>query len=87
MFFRDFGGVADAMGVTAEGDDWVTLSYQNQTPFGGRDRVPEYLSIDLGSAPEGTYAVVLRVRDLVSGEERSEETSVRVHREPGVIQP
>jgi hypothetical protein len=44
-------------------------------------------AFDLGDAPEGTYGVVLRVRDLGSGEERSEETSVRVHREPGVAQP
>lgn len=84
---RVVGGVGDAVGLTAAGEEWVTLTYQNQTPLGGRDRVPEYLSIDLGDAPEGTYAVVLRVRDLVSGEERSEETSVRVHREPGVAQP
>lgn len=84
---RVVGGVGDAVGLTASGEDWVTLSYQNQTPLGGRDRVPEYLSIDLGAAPEGTYAVVLRLRDLVSGEERSEETSVRIHRESGVPQP
>lgn len=84
---RVVGGVGDAMGLTATGEDWVTLTYQNQTPLAGRDRVPEYLSIDLGDAPEGMYAVVLRVRDLVSGEERSEETSVLVHREPGVAQP
>jgi GWxTD domain-containing protein len=84
---RVVGGVGDAMGLTATGEDWVTLTYQNQTPLGGRDRVPEYLSIDLVSAPEGTYAVMLRVRDLVSGEERSEETNVRVHHEPGPAQP
>ena len=87
MVARVVGGVGDAMGLTARGDDWVTLSYQSQTSLGGRDRVPQYLSIDLGAAPEGTYAVVLRVRDLVSGEERTADTSVRVRREPGAPQP
>lgn len=87
MVARVVGGVGDAMGLTAGGDDWVMLSYQSQTSLGGRDRVPQYLAIDLGAAPEGTYAVVLRVRDLVSGEERSADTSVRVHREPGAPQP
>ena len=65
---RLFGGVMDAAGVTAEGDDQVVLSYAREMNIRGRDRVPEYLTIGLQNNPEGLYTLEITVLDRRSGQ-------------------
>ena len=63
---RIVGGVLDAVGATAEGDDRVTVSYDVNEALGDRDRVPGWIALDLAEAPKGTYLLEVAVTDLVS---------------------
>jgi GWxTD domain-containing protein len=65
---RIVGGVLDAIGATAVGDDQVTLSYVAQESLEGRDRVPIYLALDLAGAPPGIYQLDLAVKDLTTNQ-------------------
>ncbi|MDO8665143.1 MAG: GWxTD domain-containing protein [Gemmatimonadales bacterium] len=65
---RIIGGVADAVGLSARGDSIATISFERQVPVRGRTAFPQYLQVQLGDAPEGTYGVALTVTDLVSGQ-------------------
>ena len=60
------GRIGDAIGVTAKGDDRVSLSYDRVVAAGAMDRAPDYLALGLGSAPPGTYTLEITVTDLVS---------------------
>jgi hypothetical protein len=64
---RVIGGVLDAVGTTARGDDQVVLQYTAVEPLDGRDRVPVYLALDLSGAPAGRYRLDLAITDLVTG--------------------
>lgn len=61
------GGIADAVGLSAKGDDRVALHYNRTIAIDPSDRIPNYLALDLGEAPYGTYTLELTVTDLVSG--------------------
>ena len=82
MAARLLGGVLDAVGVTAEGDDQVVLQYTAQEPLEGRDRVPLFLAIDLTNAPIGRYALDLAVTDLATGRVAVRHRDVRVVEAP-----
>lgn len=62
------GGALDAMGVTAEGDDRVVLSYARQLSVRGKDRVPEALELELGGSPSGLYTLEISVTDRRTGQ-------------------
>ncbi len=79
---RVFGGVLDAVGVTAEGDDQVVLQYTSQEPLEGRDRVPVYLAVDLSNAPRGTYDLDLAVTDQRTGRIALRHRTLRVVETP-----
>jgi GWxTD domain-containing protein len=64
---RVVGGMLDAIGATARGDDQVELTYVSKESLIGRDRVPLYLALDLAGAPAGTYRLDLAVKDLATG--------------------
>ena len=75
---RVLGGLADAIGTSAEGDDRVVLRYERTVSDGGRDRVPNYLALSLDHAPFGEYMIELTVTDLVTGRKTSRSRGVRV---------
>lgn len=75
---RVFGGVLDAVGVSAEGDDQVVLQYLAREPLEGRDRIPVYLALDLTGAPVGTYRLDLAITDLVTGSVAVRHRDLRV---------
>ena len=79
---RAFGGVLDAVGVTAEGDDQVVLQYVVQEPLEGRDRVPIFLALDLTNAPSARYELDLAVTDLGTGQVAVRHRSLRVLEAP-----
>lgn len=64
---RVLGGLVDAIGLSAKGDDQVSLRYQRTIALDSGDRIPNYLALDLGDAPYGRYTLELTVKDLVSG--------------------
>jgi hypothetical protein len=62
------GPVLDAMGLTAKGDDPVSLRYDVSEALAGRDRLPAWVAVDLLRAPAGTYTLELGITDQVSGQ-------------------
>jgi hypothetical protein len=65
---RLFGNTIDAAGLSAVGDDRVTLRYQRVLPIRGLHRASEYLAVDLGGSPEGLYTIEITVQDENSGQ-------------------
>lgn len=73
-----FGKIGDAIGVTAKGDDRVSLSYDRSVTADAMDRAPDYLALGLGSAPPGTYTLGITVTDLVSQKTATRERVLQV---------
>jgi GWxTD domain-containing protein len=65
---RALGPVFDAMGLSAQGDEPVTLRYDVGEALAGRDRVPAWVAVDLLEAPSGVYVLELGITDRVSGQ-------------------
>jgi hypothetical protein len=65
---RFFGGMADALKLSAEGTDVVSVKYPVTAPsIPGDDRLAHQLAVDLTDAPPGEYRLEIRMRDLESG--------------------
>jgi len=77
---RILGGIADAVGLTAKGDDRVSLRYERVVAVDAADRIPNYLALDLGDAPYGSYALELTVTDLASGKVAKRQRTITLPR-------
>lgn len=66
---RVIGGVLDAIGLTARGDDQVVLEYDRDVSVAPAGAVVEHLVIDLESDRAATYEVTLTVRDRIASRE------------------
>lgn len=64
---RILGGIGDAVGLSAKGDDEVALSYDREVTMGAGGHQVEFLTVDLEDAPSATYGITVRVTDRVSG--------------------
>jgi hypothetical protein len=62
---RVLGGLADAVGLSAVGDEQVSLVYERDARASGT--VTHQLAIGLGDAPAGQYALTVEVTDLATG--------------------
>jgi len=65
---RIVGGMLDAVGATAKGDDQVSVRYEVRETLGNRDRMPGWVSVDLEDAPNGSYVLELVITDHISGQ-------------------
>lgn len=65
LMARAIGGLADAAGLTAEGEARVSLRYQRSRTAG--PVALEWLTLELGDAPRGFYTLEVTVRDLATG--------------------
>jgi hypothetical protein len=63
---RAVGPVLDAAGLSAKGDDPVSLRYDVTEALAGRNRVPAWVAVDLLQAPAGTYTLELGITDQIS---------------------
>ena len=72
------GTLGDAIGITAKGDDRVSLTYDRVVAAGALERAPDYLALGLGSAPPGTYTLEITVTDLVSQDRASRTRQLQV---------
>lgn len=63
---RILGGLGDAMGLSAKGDDEVALAYDRDVSVEPGGRQVEYLMIELEDAPLAEYAISVRVTDRVA---------------------
>jgi GWxTD domain-containing protein len=73
---RVFGGIGDAMGLTARGDEQVALAYDREATLQPGGRQVEYLMVDLDDAPLADYGISVRILDRVTG--RSVEALRRI---------
>ncbi|MFN2400020.1 MAG: GWxTD domain-containing protein, partial [Gemmatimonadaceae bacterium] len=75
---RILGGLLDAVGLSAKGDQRVTLSYERTIPLDATDRAVDYLALDLGKAPNGSYTVEIAVHDLGTGRKATRQRVLTV---------
>jgi len=73
---RIFGGLGDAMGLSAQGDEQVALAYDRDAPVAPGGSQVEYLMVDLDDAPLADYAISIRIVDQVA--QRSVEALRRI---------
>ncbi len=66
-FAEILGDIADAWGFTIVGDDRVELQFSREVDLSELDRVAEYLSLDLQTAPPGSYEITVRILDRLTG--------------------
>jgi hypothetical protein len=62
---RILGGLGDAMGLSAKGEDAVGLTYDRDVTAEPAGRQVEYLMVELEDAPMAEYAIAIRVTDRV----------------------
>ena len=65
---RILGGIGDAVGLSAQGDDEVSLSYDREVTIEPGGRQVEYLTVELEDAPKALYGIWITVTDAVSGQ-------------------
>jgi GWxTD domain-containing protein len=78
---RFIGGVADLVGLSAVGDSQLGLRYERTEPLDATDRVPQLITLGLGTAPPGRYRLSVRITD------RQQQASTMAQREFSVSRP
>ena len=64
---RLFGGIADALGTSAKGDDQIVLSYDADARVRPGGRQVEHLTLALDDAPKANYDLLVTVTDKLTG--------------------
>jgi GWxTD domain-containing protein len=64
---RTLGSLADALGMTAEGEDQVGVRFTRTERVDGRDRLPDLVTLGLGEAPAGRYRLTVTLTDRLHG--------------------
>jgi GWxTD domain-containing protein len=82
FFARIVGGVADATGLSAVGDDRVSLNWSRSAAVGPEGVVVEHVEVELRDAPEGRYTIWLAVGDRRTGAVAVSERTILVLRDP-----
>ncbi len=87
VFAQVLGGIGDATGLSALGDDRVVLEYDNDVAIDPGAAQAEYLVLDLRSDQQVTYEIELTVVDRSTGQaatvsRRFEVTSTPLRRGP-----
>ena len=84
VFAQIVGGIGDAMGLTAQGDDRIALHYTHTADATPSRVNVEYLTVDLKDAPEGTYTIEAEVTDLRTGGSVTRRQVIHVDRAPPI---
>jgi len=71
LHVRIVGGVLDAMGLSARGDERLALSYEVEAPAASSGRYVDYLVVDFDRVPSAAYEVTVTIVDLVTGAQAS----------------
>jgi hypothetical protein len=82
LFAQIVGGVADATGLSAVGDDRVSLNWSRSAAVGPEGVVTEHVEVELRDAPEGRYTVSVTVGDRGTGAVAVSERMLLVLRDP-----
>jgi hypothetical protein len=70
------GGVSGAVGLSATGEDKVSLTFPREAP--ASEVLVDYVTLELGEAPAGRYIVTVDVTDLVSNATTRQTSSITV---------
>jgi hypothetical protein len=73
---RVVGGVKSAIGLSSRGQDRVSLVYPRETP--ARPVDVDYITLDLGDAPPGEYALAIEVTDLVNHARTMRQSTITI---------
>ena len=76
-----FGNIADAVGLSAVGDQQLGMRFERNEPVGNRDRVPQLVTIGLGTSPAGQYRLEVIITDRVSGQTSRTQRQFTISRE------
>ncbi|MEK6612046.1 MAG: GWxTD domain-containing protein [Gemmatimonadota bacterium] len=76
---RILGGIADAVGLSAVGNEQVSLTFERSVG-GASSTVPHQLALGMGDAPAGRYLLALDVTDLASGRRARTERTITLER-------
>lgn len=71
LHVRIVGGMLDAMGLSARGDERLALSYEVEAPAASNGRHVDYLVVDFDRVPSAGYEVTVTIVDLVTGSRAS----------------
>jgi hypothetical protein len=77
---RAFGALADALGMTAEGEDQVGVRFERTARVADRDRIPDVVTLGLGEAPAGRYRLTVSVTDRTRGDVARAERRFSIRR-------
>ena len=78
------GGVLDALGLSARGDERLAVSYEVEAPANPDRRHVGYLVVDFDQVPNADYEVVVAITDLATGRQaRTRRTFAVDPLEPG----
>jgi len=87
LFAQIVGGVADATGLSAVGDDRVALDWSRNARVGPDGVATEHVEVELRDAPEGRYTVSVTVGDRATGATATSERTILVSRDPPARNP
>jgi hypothetical protein len=79
---RIVGGVGDAVGLSAKGDDQIAIRYDRSASAPPNHVAVEHLTVDLEDAPEGQYTVAVTVTDNVTGATTAGRRVIWIDRAP-----
>lgn len=79
---RLLGGLSDVVGLSPEGDAQLGLRFERTAALAARDRVPDLVTLGLGSAPAGRYRLDLEVTDRTTGTTAQASRRFHIRREP-----
>jgi hypothetical protein len=79
---RLLGGLSDVVGLSPEGDAQLGLRFERTVALVARDRVPDLVTLGLGSAPAGRYRLDLEVTDRTTGTTAQASRRFHIRREP-----
>ena len=65
---RFFGNIRDLVGLTAEGEEQLGMTFERNELVGARDRIPDLVTLGLGTAPNGRYRLDLIITDRATGQ-------------------
>ncbi len=75
-----FGNLSDAVGLSPEGDTQLGVRFTRDEAIAGRDRVPDVVTLGLGSAPPGTYRLQVTITDSTNGARVSAQREFTISR-------
>jgi GWxTD domain-containing protein len=76
FFTRIVGGISGAVGLSGSGSDKVSLTFPREVT--ARPVDVDYVTLDVGQAPAGSYKIIVEVADLVANVTSRQESAILI---------